>query len=142
MFPMDQQLAHAIADGYERWSGSSDPTVMQLFSPDVHDNVSGRSGLGIFDVVASWLDTSLADRRVEHHATMFDDERVMVWFTVHGRHVGNGFPRMAGCEVSGAEVAWPQLHVFRVDSGLVVEHWAVRDDYGMLEQIRDALDES
>jgi lactoylglutathione lyase len=45
---------------------------------------------------------------------------------------------MAGCQVSGAEVAWPQLHVFRVEDGLVVEHWAVRNDYGMLEQTRAA----
>jgi hypothetical protein len=51
--PMDQELAHALADGYERWSASGDRTVMQLFSPDFYDHVSGRRGLGIFDVVAS-----------------------------------------------------------------------------------------
>jgi lactoylglutathione lyase len=73
---------------------------------------------------------------------MFDEVRVMVWYTVHGRHVGTGFPRMAGCRVSGAEVAWPQLQVFRVDSGLVVERWAVREDFGMLEQISTAVGQS
>lgn len=51
-----------------------------------------------------------------------------------GRHVGNGFPRMAGLRVTGTDVAWPQVHALRVDR-LVVEHWAVRDGYGMLESI-------
>jgi hypothetical protein len=135
---MDPELAHAIADGYERWTVLGDRGVMELFSSDFHDNVSGRRGLGIFEVVESWLDASFADRRVEHHSTMFEGDRVMVWYTVHGRHIGNAFRRMANCQISGADIAWPQLHVFRVEDGLVVEHWAVRDDYGMLEQIRTA----
>ena len=42
---------------------------------------------------------------------------------------------MRGHVVSGAEVAWAQLHVFRVQEGKVVEHWAIRDDYAMLEQL-------
>lgn len=66
---------------------------------------------------------------------MSDGDRVMVWYTQHGRHIGDGFPRLRGCTVTGAQVAWSQLHVFRVQDGKVVEHWAVRDDYGMLEQI-------
>lgn len=135
---MDGHLADAIADGYERWSASGDRSVMALFSTDFDDNVSGRRGLGIFDVVERWLQESFANRWVEHHATMFDGDRVMVWYTAHGRHVGDGFPRLAGCAVTGAEVAWPQVHMFRVEDGLVVEHWAVRDDFGMLEQIRHA----
>jgi predicted SnoaL-like aldol condensation-catalyzing enzyme len=35
-------------------------------------------------------------------------------------------------------LAWAQLHVFRVQDGRVVEHWAVRDDFAMLEQINQA----
>lgn len=131
---MDQQLADAVAEEYEQWNVTGDRSLLTLFSPDFVDHVSGHRGLKIFDVVAAWLDESFADRRVEHHATMFNGDRVMVWYTAHGRHVGNGFPRMAGLRVTGTDVAWPQVHAFRVDR-LVVEHWAVRDDYGMLESI-------
>jgi hypothetical protein len=45
---------------------------------------------------------------------------------------------MAALPVTGADVAWPQVHVFRVDR-LVVEHWAVRDDFGMLESISNQM---
>ncbi len=134
---MDQQLADTVAAEYEHWNVSGDRCVLTHFSPDFVDHVSGKRGLTTFDVVAAWLDESFADRRVEHHATMFDGDRVMVWYTAHGRHVGNGFPRMADLPVTGAAVAWPQLHVFRLEDRLVVEHWAVRDDYGMLETIGD-----
>jgi len=64
---------------------------MDLFSSDLHDDVSGRSGLGIFDAVESWLDTSFANGRVEHHATMFEGDRGMIWYTARGRHVATGF---------------------------------------------------
>lgn len=133
---MDPDLAHAIADGYERWAATGDRSVLALFAPDCVDNVSGRTGLRIFEIVGGWIDESFADRWVGHHATMSDGDRVMVWYTQHGRHIGNGFPRLAGCTISGVNVSWSQLHVFRVADDRVVEHWAVRDDFGMLEQIR------
>src|SRR3954454_8107050 len=117
---MDLQLAEAIADSYERWSATGDPSVKALISPGFYDNVSGQRGLMIFDVVGRWLDESFADRRIDHHATMVDGDRVMVWYTRYGRHIGNGFPRMRGHAVTGAQVSWPQLHVFRVQDGKVV----------------------
>jgi len=124
---MDAELAHAIADGYERWTVLGDRAVMDMFSSDFYDNVSGRSGLEIFEVVESCLDASFTDRRVEHHATMSEGDRVVVWFTAYGRHIGNAFPRMADCQSSGADIALPQVRVFRVDGELVVEHWAMTE---------------
>ena len=103
-----------------RWSTSGDRPVMTLFATDFFEHVGGQSGLGIFDVVQRWLDESFADRTVDHGATMFDADRVMVWYTAHGRHVGNGFPRLTGCAVTGVQVSWPRLHVLRVQRGLVV----------------------
>lgn len=132
---MDQQIADDVAEQYEQWTVTGDRSGLTLFSDDLFDHVSGRQGLTIFDVVAAWLEESFADRRVERHATMFDSDRVMVWNTVHGRHVGNGLPRMSGLPVTGADIAWSQMHVFRLHGELVVEHWAVRDDFGMIETI-------
>ena len=124
-----------------QWGLDGDPAVLELFSPEFHDHVSGQTGLHIFDVVAGWIEASFVNRRVEHHATMTEGDRVMVWYTQHGTHVGNGFPRMAGLPIKGAQVALTQVHIFRVDEDRVVEHWAVRDDYSMLEQIRDHADD-
>ena len=55
--------------------------------------------------------------------------------TVTATHVGSGFPRLRGIAVTGKRVAWPQVHIFRCSGGLLAEHWAVRDDYAMVEAI-------
>jgi predicted ester cyclase len=99
------------------------------------NHVSGRRGPEIWDVVAAWGQESFADRRTELHAVMSGGDRVMVWVTVSARHVGNGFPRMAGLPVHGNRVTWSQVHVFRIADGRVTEHWAVRDDAAMLDQL-------
>jgi hypothetical protein len=73
----------------------------------VHGNVSGQTGLHIFDVVTGWLDSSFSGRRVEHRATMTDGDRVLVWYAQYGTHIGNGFPRMAGlCAALRTAPAW------------------------------------
>jgi hypothetical protein len=72
-------------------------------------------GVSVFDVVGGWFEESFSDRRVEHHATMTDDDRVLVWFTMHGVHIGNAFPRMVNLDVSGEDVVWPQVHILRVE---------------------------
>jgi predicted ester cyclase len=96
---------------------------------------SETRGLEIFDVVSRWFDESFADRTAELHLVTHTEDTVMVWCTARGRHVGDGFPRLAGLPVSGNQVVWPQVHVFRFDDGLVVEHWAVRDDAAMLNAV-------
>lgn len=72
---------------------------------------SGQTGLAIFLVVAGWFDANFSDRRVEHHATMTDGDRVLVWYTQYGNHIGNGFPRMADLAVTGAQIAWTPVLV-------------------------------
>ena len=121
-----------IADAYLRWVTERDLAIKGLCSPDFHDNVSGM-GVEVFDVVGAWFEQSFSNRRVEHHASLADGDRLVVWFTMHGVHVGNGFPRMVDLAVSGADVVWPQVHILRVQDGKVHEHWAVRDDLVMLE---------
>ena len=121
-----------IADAYMRWVAEGDQWVKNLCSAEFHDNVSGM-GISVFDVVGGWFEASFADRRVEHHGTMTDEDRIMIWFTMRGVHIGNAFPRMVDLDIAGADVIWPQVHIFRTEQGKLVEHWAVRDDLIMLE---------
>lgn len=44
-------------------------------------------------------------------------------------------PLLAGREPTGRPIAWRYLHLWRVVDGLVVEHWAYRDDLGLLAQL-------
>ena len=55
--------------------------------------------------------------------------------TLHGTHRGSTMPLLAGREPTGRPIAWRYLHLWRVVDGLVVEHWAYRDDLGLLAQL-------
>jgi hypothetical protein len=127
---VDPATAQRLAD----YNASGDTSVLELFSPSFYDNVSGMDRLGIFDLVRDWLDESFADRSADLHLVTQWGETVVVWFTLYGRHVGNGFPRLEGLPVKGNRMAWPQVHVFRCDAERVVEHW-VRDDAAMLDAV-------
>ena len=44
-------------------------------------------------------------------------------------------PLLAGTEPTGVEVSWTFIHIWRVEDDRIVEHWACRDDLGLLHQI-------
>ena len=132
---MDQATAQGLADGYVAYWTTGDKSVLRLFSPNFYDIVSRTRGLVVFDVVGAALDESFADRSAELHLVAQNENRVMVWYTAHGRHIGNAFPRLKGLPVKGNQVAWPQVHIFRFADELVVEHWAVRDDKAMPDAV-------
>jgi predicted ester cyclase len=46
-------------------------------------------------------------------------------------------PLLADSPVSGRPMAWTFIHIWRVAGGMIVEHWACRDDMGLLHQLRD-----
>ena len=77
---------------------------------------------------------SLDQRSADLQLVTESDDSVLIWCRVRGRHVGNGLPRLAGKQVKGNQVNWPQVHIYRFADGLVVEHWAVRD-VALLESV-------
>ena len=130
---MNQATAHALADGYAAYIARGDMSVLGMFSPEFYDNVSGQRGLHILTIVAGWLEESFAERTVQLHLVTHNDDTVMIWYTMRGRHIGNGFPRLKGLPIKENRVTWPQVHIFRLKDDLVVEHWAVRDDATTLD---------
>jgi steroid delta-isomerase-like uncharacterized protein len=66
---------------------------------------------------------------VEHIAA--DGETVAVLGTMVGTHEGE----LMGIAPTGRRVVARQSHWFRVEEGKLTEHWAVRDDLGMLQQL-------
>ena len=47
-------------------------------------------------------------------------------------------PLLADVPATERSVAWTFIHIWRVESGMLVEHWACRDDLGLLEQLRQS----
>lgn len=128
--------ARKVAEAYARWIADGKQDFQAMISPGLHDHVSGGTGPETWDMVWSWIEKSFEERRAELHGWgTLDDERIAVWVTLHGKHVGSGMPWLTGRPPSGAQIAWKQLHVFAVEGEYLTEHWAVRDDLRVLEAI-------
>ena len=46
-------------------------------------------------------------------------------------------PLLADVPPSGRAATWTFIHIWRVADGMIVEHWACRDDMGLVDQLRD-----
>lgn len=81
--------------------------------------------------VVRWLRSGLGDLSYEIHDAFGDGDRVALRCTARGTHTGT----FLGCAATGRDFAVEQIHVYRVRDGRVAEHWACRDDVGMMRQL-------
>ncbi len=77
------------------------------------------------------LRTSFPDLHFTVEELIADEERVATRVTFRGTHRGvfRGFPPTDKSFVQS------QMHLVRFVKGKVVEHWAVRDDLGLMQQL-------
>jgi steroid delta-isomerase-like uncharacterized protein len=116
------------------WKGGEDDLAEQLIHPDYHNHEAAADrpgGADGFKETARRLRQAFADLRIEPLDVIADRDKVVVRVGFSGRHVGP----FAGLPVTGREFAVEHTHVFRVLDGKIVEHWANRDDAGMLRQL-------
>jgi len=60
-----------------------------------------------------------------------EDERVVVVATMTGTHVGT----VHGIPPTHKRFQQRQFHLYRMRAGQIVEHMALRDDLGLLQQL-------
>lgn len=94
-----------------------------------------------FYATALWLRAAFADLHYDIHHAIADTDLVAVNSTMNGRHTApwavytsdgtldSVFPP------TGKIFAMTQSHWFRMDDGVIVEHWANRDDLGTARQL-------
>jgi predicted ester cyclase len=98
-------------------------------------------GPASFWSTARWLRAAFTDLRYDVHHALAGGDLVAVFSTMNGRHtapwavyddkgdIDTVFPP------TGKAFAATQSHWFRLDGGLIHEHWADRDDLGMAKQL-------
>lgn len=64
-----------------------------------------------------------------------EGDKVVCRLRVRGTQTGPLEMTRMPLPASGREVSTEQIHVFRIEDDKVVEHWAGRDDIGMLRQL-------
>jgi predicted ester cyclase len=129
MTPAETVLAFHQA--VERRDGSA----FDLIAEDFVQHAAGPQGRDGFRQTVATLDHDLDRPSATIHRVVAQDDLVVVHLTMHGRHVGSTMPLLPELPPTRNDIAWDFIHIWRVADGALVEHWACRDDVGLLAQV-------
>jgi lactoylglutathione lyase len=129
-----QTPEEVVRDFHERAS-QRDETALELIAEDFIQHAAGPQGRDGFRQTMETLRHDLDEPTTEIQRVIAQDDLVVVQLTMHGRHVASTMPLLTGLPPTGNEIAWNFIHIWRVENGLIAEHWACRDDVGLLAQV-------
>src|SRR3954471_12595280 len=119
-----------------RQQASEDLVLDDLVAEDMVNHAAGPQGrVGLAEILST-IDHDLGPVTVEQHHLIGDGDLVAQHLTLHGAHRASTMPLLSGTPVSGRPAEWRFVHIWRVADGMIVEHWACRDDMDLLEQVR------
>jgi lactoylglutathione lyase len=110
-------------------------SAYDLVAEDLIQHAAGPKGREGLRQTLATLDHDLDRPTTVIHRVVAQDDLVVVHLTLNGRHVGSTMPLFGGLPVTERAVAWDFIHIWRVADGLIAEHWACRDDVGLLAQV-------
>jgi predicted ester cyclase len=117
----------------EVWNRHDLNAIDGLVSPEYvnHAATTDEYRYGGARRICEWLLSVFPDHRFDLEDAAADGQTVAVRGTMVGTHEGE----LMGIAPTGRRVAAQQSHWFRVEDGKVAEHWAVRGDLSMLQQL-------
>jgi predicted ester cyclase len=134
---MRQRSAKDVVEEMSLRRQAGDETVLdELVSVHMVNHAAGPQGREGLRRILRIVDDDLGPVSVEQHHLFGEGDFVTQHLTLHGTHRASNMPLLADVAVCGRPAAWTFIHIWRVADGMIVEHWACRDDMGLLEQLR------
>ncbi len=118
----------------EGWSGHNPNVVDEVVSPDYLNHAAvaeHRRGIAGAKHIRNWLIAAFPDIRFDIEDIIAEGDMVAVRCIASGTHEGE----FMGIAPTGKRFAIEQVHWVRIADGKLAEHWAVRDDLGMMRQL-------
>lgn len=135
---MTERTAKEVVDELFRRQQGADPTALDdLVAADFVNHAAGPQGREGLKKILDTIDVDLGPLSVEQHHLIGEGDLVAQHLTLHGTHRASTMPLLASLSPSDRAAAWTFIHIWRVADGVIVEHWACRDDMGLLEQLSD-----
>jgi predicted ester cyclase len=135
---MSQRSAKdVIGEMIRRQQAGDDTALDDLVAADMVNHAAGPQGREGLKGILRTIDGDLGPITVDEHHLIGEGDLVAQHLTLHGTHRASTMPLLADAPASGRPAAWTFIHIWRVADGMVVEHWACRDDMGLLGQLRD-----
>ena len=125
-----------VEELFTRQKAGDDTVLDDLVAPDMVNHAAGLQGREGLRTILRTLEVDLGPTELEQHHLLGEGGLVVQHVTSHGFHRASTMPLLAGVPVSGRPAAWTFIHIWRVVGGRIVEHWACRDDMGLVEQLR------
>lgn len=119
-----------------RQEAGDDTALDDLVAEEMINHAAGPQGREGLKQILSTIDHDLGPVTVEQHHLIGDGDLVAQHLTLHGTHRASTMPLLADTSASGRPAAWRFIHIWRVADGMIVEHWACRDDMALVEQLR------
>ena len=127
----------SVVEELFRRIGEGRTDIDDLMAEDLVNHAAGPQGRDGWKQITAMIDHDLGpDLVFEHHHLIADADLVAHHMTLHGTHRASTMPLLTGTAPTHAAVAWRFVHIWRVDAGRIVEHWACRDDMDLLRQLR------
>ena len=125
-----QELARRLAAG-------DDTAVDEFVAEDMVNHAAGprRQGREGWKQILANIENDLGRTEIEHHRLIAEGDLVAHHMTMTGTHQASTMPLLYGVPVTHHPVAWTYIHIWRIADGKIVEHWACRDDVGLLRQV-------
>jgi predicted ester cyclase len=131
----ERSAKDVVQEMFERQQAGDETVLDDLVAADMVNHAAGPQGRDGLRRILSNLDEDLGPVTAEQHHLFGEGDLVAQHLTLHGTHRASTMPLLTGTTVSGRPTAWTFIHIWRVADGIIVEHWACRDDMGLLEQV-------
>ena len=125
-----------VEELFRRQRAGDDTVLDDLVAPDMVNHAAGLQGRKGLRTILRTIEDDLGPTELEQHHLIGEGDLVAQHVTLYGMHRASTMPLLADIPVSRQPAAWTFIHIWRVADGMLVEHWACRDDMGLLEQLR------
>lgn len=136
---MSPDPTSVVQELFRRIEAGDLSAIDDLMAEDMVNHAApGRPAREGWKQILSIIKTDLGEgATIEHHHLFGEGELVAHHMSIRGRHEASTMPLLADASAtpSGREVTWTYIHIWRVIDGSIVEHWACRDDLGLVRQV-------
>jgi lactoylglutathione lyase len=127
-----------VEELFRRQKAGDGEVLDDLVDPDMVNHAAGLRGREGLRTILRTIEVDLGPTELEQHHLISEGDLVVQHVTLHGTHRASTMPLLVDVPVSGRSAAWTFIHIWRVVDGVIVEHWACRDDMGLVEQLRQS----
>ena len=125
-----------VQELFRRQAAPGETVLDDLVATDMVNHAAGPQGRDGLKSILRTIEVDLGPTLLEQHHLIGEDDLVVQHVTLHGTHRASTMPLLADLPVTHRAAAWTFIHIWRVADGVIVEHWACRDDMRLLEQLR------